>query len=144
MQKRRYQPASCEAVDLDRRRRTSQNLYERVRALFFLYAIHRFHLPGRSEITGRAHISYAGFDRLLSRRFEEALSSFLDAQDALGPSDGLSSALAAAYRRLAFHTLAEQVRRSVRSTRGNQWMFRTGHSADSTPSESARTPASRC
>ncbi len=32
----------CEA--LDRFRRTSDNLYERVRALFFLYAIHRFHI----------------------------------------------------------------------------------------------------
>ena len=47
-----------------------------------------------------------------------------------GSSDGLSSALAAAYRGLAFQTLADQVRRSVRSVRGNQWMFRTGHPAD--------------
>ncbi len=36
----------CEA--LDRFRRTSDNLYERVRALFFLYAIHRFHIPHAS------------------------------------------------------------------------------------------------
>ena len=27
-------------------------------------------------------------------------------------------------------TLADQVRRSVRSVRGNQWMFRMGHPAD--------------
>ena len=33
------------APQLDAFRRTSDNLYERVRALFFLYAIHRFHLP---------------------------------------------------------------------------------------------------
>lgn len=119
-----------ETADLDQRRRTSQNLYERVRSLFFLYAIHRFHLPGRPEVAGRAHIPYAGYEKLLGRRFEEALSSFLDTQRAAGPSDALSSALAAAYRGLAFHTLADQVRRSVRSVRGNQWMFRTGHSAD--------------
>src|SRR5213075_2876155 len=42
----------------------------------------------------------------------------------------ISSALAAAYSRLAFQTLAGQVRRSVRSVRGNQWMFRMGHPAD--------------
>ena len=30
---------------LDSFRRSSDNLYERVRALFFLYAIHRFHIP---------------------------------------------------------------------------------------------------
>jgi hypothetical protein len=29
-----------------------------------------------------------------------------------------------------FQTLADQVRRSVRSVRGNQWMFRMGHPAD--------------
>jgi hypothetical protein len=119
-----------EAADLDRRRRTSENLYERVRALFFLYAIHRFHLPNRPEVMGPARIPHAGVEKLLTRRFEEALSSFLEAQSADGPSDALSSALAAAYRGLAFHTLSGQVRRSVRSVRGNQWMFRTGHPAD--------------
>ena len=51
-------------------------------------------------------------------------------QQAEGPSDAISSALAAAYHRLAFQTLADQVRRSVRSVRGNQWMFRMGHPAD--------------
>ncbi|MBM3890769.1 MAG: UTP--glucose-1-phosphate uridylyltransferase, partial [Verrucomicrobia bacterium] len=47
-----------------------------------------------------------------------------------GPSDAISSALAAAYQRLGFQTLADQVRRSVRSVRGNQWMFRMGHPTD--------------
>ena len=41
----------CAALDAFRRH--SENLYERVRALFFLYAIHRFHLPGR--LLARAH-----------------------------------------------------------------------------------------
>ena len=39
--------AECEGLDAFRR--SSENLYERVRALFFLYAIHRFHLPTRVE-----------------------------------------------------------------------------------------------
>ena len=37
--------AAC--AELDAFRRRSDNLYERVRALFFLYAIHRFHLPAK-------------------------------------------------------------------------------------------------
>ncbi|MEI8314848.1 MAG: UTP--glucose-1-phosphate uridylyltransferase, partial [Verrucomicrobiota bacterium] len=37
---------------------------------------------------------------------------------------------AVAYHDLGFQTLANQVRRSVRSVRGNQWMFRIGHPAD--------------
>ena len=66
----------------------------------------------------------------MNRRFAEAIEEFLAAQKAEGPSDPISSALAAAYQRLAFQTLADQVRRSVRSVRGNQWMFRMGHPAD--------------
>ena len=120
--------AECEA--LDRFRRDSTNLYERVRALFFLYAIHRFHLPRRYEGEAPGHTPYEGVNHLLKRRFEEALELFLTAQRKNGPSDALSSALASAYHRLAFQTLADQVRRSVRSVRGNQWMFRIGHPAD--------------
>src|SRR5512132_2615129 len=36
-----------QCAELDAFRRTRENLYERVRALFFLYALHRFHLPLR-------------------------------------------------------------------------------------------------
>src|SRR5262249_42242541 len=62
--------------------------------------------------------------------FEEAIDNFLSVQQTEGPSDSISSALSTAYHRLAFQTLANQVRRSVRSVRGNQWMFRMGHPAD--------------
>jgi len=55
---------------------------------------------------------------------------FSQKQKADGASDALSSALAAAYHRLAFQTLADQVRRSVRTVKGNQWMFRMGHPND--------------
>src|SRR5207302_14329 len=73
---------------------------------------------------------FDGYNDLLTRRFEEAIDSFLAEQKAHGPADPISSALAAAYHDLGFQTLANQVRRSVRSVRGNQWMFRIGHPAD--------------
>jgi len=124
-----------ECAELDSFRRRSENLYERVRALFFLYAIHRFHLP--AKLFGPSNskalcslIPFKGYEHLLQRRFEEAIDRFLSVQQTDGPSDAISSALAAAYHRLAFQTLADQVRRSVRSVRGNQWMFRMGHPAD--------------
>ncbi len=138
--------AAC--AELDAFRRQAENLYERVRALFFLAAIHRFHLPAKlvaddvrrrtesdEEIrlvtsAATALIPFHGFEQLLHRRFEEAIDTFLADQQAHGPSDGLCSALAASYHRLAFQTLADQVRRSVRTVRGNQWMFRMGHPAD--------------
>ena len=120
--------AECHA--LDHFRRTSDNLYERVRALFFLYAIHRFHIPLRPAAASPAPIPFTGYSNLLKRRFEEAIDLFLAAQAERGPSAAISSALAAGYKSLAFQTLADQVRRSVRSVRGNQWMFRAGHPAD--------------
>lgn len=119
-----------QCTELDALRRGSDNLYERVRAAFFLYAIHRFHLPLRPELPARGLIPFDGYNLLLQRRFEEAIDLFLDVQARTGPSDGLSSALAAAYHNQGFQTLADQVRRSVRSVRGNQWMFRVGHPAD--------------
>src|SRR5690348_5577969 len=72
--------AQCAALDAFRRR--GDNLYERVRALFFLYAIHRFHLPARlsaNTASGPAGslIPFKGFEHLLQRRFEEAIDQFL-------------------------------------------------------------------
>ncbi len=120
----------AECVALDRFRRSSDNLYARVRALFFLYAIHRFHLPEKEGIAHSGNIPYDGYMHLLKRRFEEAIDVFLLRQKADGPNDSISSALASAYHSLGFQTLADQVRLSVRSVRGNQWMFRIGHPAD--------------
>ena len=126
----------AECAALDSFRRGSENLYDRVRALFFLYAIHRFHIPLRladgaaSAQRGSGLIPFQGFEHLLHRRFEEAIDAFLSVQESAGPCDGICSALATTYHRLAFQTLADQVRRSVRSVRGNQWMFRMGHPAD--------------
>ena len=115
---------------LDQFRRVQDNLYYRVRALFFLAAIYRYHLPQRLPATQSGLVPYSGYEHLLSRRFVEAIDVFLNSQANEGPSDGLASALAQAYHQLGFQTLADQVRRSVRTVRGNQWMFRLGHPAD--------------
>jgi hypothetical protein len=118
------------ASQLDRFRRGCDNLYHRVRALFFLSAIYQYYLPDKLPPGAHARIPYEGFTDLLNRRFDEAIDEFLKILHREPPSDTISSALAQAYRELAFQTLADQVRRSVRSTRGNQWMFRTGHPSD--------------
>jgi hypothetical protein len=112
---------------LDRLRRTSDNLYERVRALFFLSAIYRYHVPEKLPPGSYALVPYEGYTYLLGRRFDEAIDEFLAAAGRDGPNETISSALAAAYHQLGFQTLANQVRRSVRAVRGNQWMFRMGH-----------------
>ncbi len=119
-----------ECADLEAFRRATSNLYERVRALFFLCSIHRDELPRRPGFAPRGRVPYDGYRHLLARRFEEAIAVFLRAEEASGPNDALSSALAQAYHQLGFQTLADQVRRSVRSAQGNQWMFRVGHPLD--------------
>ena len=132
----------AQADALDGFRRECGNLYQRVRALFFLYAIYRFWVPRAlppASTTRGGGIPFLGYQHLLARRFEEAIDVFLAAQRGGGEtgapgngggSDGLASALAAAYHDLGFQTLANQVRSSVRCVRGNQWMFRIGHPLD--------------
>ncbi len=119
-----------EAAALDRFRRASNNLYERVRAQFFLYAIHRFHLPFKPGFPTAGLIPFAAVEHILNRRFEQAIDLLLKLGRENGHSAALSSGLAAAYRGLAFQTLANQVRLSVRSFRGNNWLSRIGHPED--------------
>ena len=75
-------------------------------------------------------IPFAGYEQLLGRRFPEAIDTFLAAKTSGGLTITLASAISESYHRLAFQTLADQVRKSVRAVKGNQWMFRTGHPAD--------------
>ncbi|MEM6363153.1 MAG: UTP--glucose-1-phosphate uridylyltransferase, partial [Planctomycetota bacterium] len=119
-----------QANELDQFRRTADNLYERVRALFFLASIYRYQLPTCLTDHALGSIPFDGYDHLLNRRFHESIDSFLSVQQCDGISDALSSALARAYHELGFQTLADQVRHSVRTVRGNQWMFRLGHAGE--------------
>ncbi|MDZ7636869.1 MAG: UTP--glucose-1-phosphate uridylyltransferase [Bryobacterales bacterium] len=115
---------------LDAFQNASSNLYERVRAQFFLSAIYRYYLPPLLETAQGGVIPHDGIHYLLERRFEEAIRSFQQALSSDGASESLATALAAAYHGLGFQTLADQVRRSVRLVSGNRWMFRMGHPLD--------------
>ena len=119
-----------QTIDLERFRKKETNLYNKVRALFFLYAIHRFHIISRNGISKEGRIPYEAVEHLLNRRYEETIGLLLKVQGQYGPNEGISSAIAEAYHQLAFQTLADQVRKSVRSTAGNKWMFRVGHPSD--------------
>ena len=116
--------------ELDAFWRESGNLYHRVRALFFASAIHRYYLTAQFTPEHKGLIPFEAYQHLLQRRFVEAIDDLLQVQAAKGPSPGVSSALATAYYELGFQTLSDQVRRSVRTVKGNQWMFRVGHPAD--------------
>jgi galactokinase/mevalonate kinase-like predicted kinase len=115
---------ACE--EIERFRVKQQNLYERVRASLMLHAIYRYELQDESTIRESGLIPLDGFLDLMERRYEQAIATFRDAMSRDGPNGTICSALAQAYEQIAFQTLADQVRRSVRSCQGNRWMFRVG------------------
>jgi hypothetical protein len=116
--------------ELDAFRKKTPSLYDKVRAILFLHAGYRFFLMEDKATPSTGHIPYEGFHDLLSRRFEQAIDIFLQELKKNGPNANLYSALAEAYHHLSFQILADQVRKSVRSTKGNQWMFRVGHAEE--------------
>ena len=116
--------------ELQRFWRENDNLYERVRALFMLSSIYRFHLAPLLADAPHTYVPVEGHRHLLKRRFIESIDAFLETQEREGISDNLASALSDACRQLALQFLADQVQLSVRSVRGNQWMFRTGHPSE--------------
>ncbi len=118
------------ATGLEAFRRGADNLYERVRASLFLYALHRFVLVDSGALSATGRVPFEAHSAMLDRRFEDALAQLRAAEQAHGPNDALSSAFADAYHGLAFQTLTDQVRSSVRASLGNRWMFRVGHSDD--------------
>jgi UTP--glucose-1-phosphate uridylyltransferase len=118
-----------EANALEEFRRGCSNLYHRVRALFFLSALYRYYMPVHLPHAAGA-IPFAGYEHLLQRRFEESIDVFLASRAEMDLSDAMCSALAEAYYRLAFQTLADQVRKSVQSHHGNEWMFQLDREQD--------------
>ncbi|MEL6923507.1 MAG: UTP--glucose-1-phosphate uridylyltransferase, partial [Bacteroidota bacterium] len=117
-----------ELRELENFRKSTDSLYHRVRACLFMHGAYRYFLQQHKDLPTTGNIPFGGFEHLLSRRFEEAISSFQLSLNEQGPSGSLMSALAEAYHQRSFQILADQVRRSVRSSVGNQWMFRGGHS----------------
>lgn len=106
------------------------NIYQRVRAIFQLYAIYRFVLPARPELPRLGTIPFRCQELILAGRYQEAVNSLKAAASSQGLTDPLASAFSAAYHGLGFELLAAQVQRSVRSLNGNRWMFRVSHALD--------------
>lgn len=112
---------ACAALDQSWREQT--NLYRRVRTLLFLSALQRLYLPAGGGLPALGTIPAQAVELLNRRRFADSIDCSLAAQARQGPSAALGSILSAAYRALAFDTLARQVRDSVRAVPGNRWMF---------------------
>ena len=125
-----YQRLDLSVKDLEQFRRSSDNLYDRVRASMFLAHLYRFYLMEADETPRDGLIPYPAYENFLDRRFEEALKILLDTVKKDGPNGALFSTISQCYHELTFETLTDQVRKSVRASRGNQWMFRNGRVTD--------------
>ncbi|MDP8236366.1 MAG: hypothetical protein P9M08_08280, partial [Candidatus Erginobacter occultus] len=109
------------AGEVDRFLWRSKNLYERVRAALFLFAIYRFFLPAAGP--GRSEPLPAAAGRMLrGRNWTGALRQL---RPLLGddPPEPARSAAAEAYYRLAFSLLLDQVHDSIARTAGNEELF---------------------
>jgi len=113
--------------ELEEFRKSTQSLYERVRASIFLYAGYRFFLLDPKSVAASGRVPVEGYTNLFNRNFEKAISIFHSAIRPHGLDENLFSCLAVCYHENTFQVLADQVRKSVRSSSGNQWMFRVGH-----------------
>ena len=114
------------ADEVEAFRQDAVNLYERVRASMFLHALYRYHLQDAGDVPPGGTIPFDGFMDLMERRYEQAIAAFRGVVDRDGLDGSLASALASAYEKITYQTLADQVRRSVRGCKGNRWMFRVG------------------
>lgn len=118
------------ALELDRFRRSTNNLYHLVRADFLVSAIYRFALPECLPDSQSGLLPHEAYQHILHRRFAEAIDLLLECQSRMGTNHAFCSVLAKAYYQHGIQTLADQVRRSVKTVRGNQWMFRITHPDD--------------
>jgi UDP-N-acetylglucosamine pyrophosphorylase len=118
------------ALDLDRFRRGAKNLYHLVRANFLISSIYRYRLPEKLSESQSGLLPHEAYEHILERRFSEAIDLLLNYQKEHGTNHAYCSALAKAYYQHGIQTLADQVRRSVKTVRGNQWMFRIAHPDD--------------
>jgi galactokinase/mevalonate kinase-like predicted kinase len=125
-----YQELQTCCEEVEQFRRSCTNLYDRVRACEFLSHLYRFYLMEAPETTNAGLIPYTAYENILNRRFEEALKLLRHALAHEGANGALYSAISQCYHELTFETLTDQVRKSVRASRGNQWMFRIGHASN--------------
>ena len=113
--------------EIDLFRKSTSNLYERVRACIFLYYGYRFFLQESKEFKNTGITNPIAFENLLNRNYEKSIDIIKKEARERGYNSVLFSTLAECYHKLTFEILADQVRKSVRANRGNQWMFRVGH-----------------
>lgn len=108
------------AGDLEEFRKSSDNLYHRVRASLFLFVIYRFYLGNDYEAGQQGKIPIEGVKAALDRDFESSIGIYLRHA---GQNSAVYSALAASYYKLSFKYLLDQVKLSISRCRENYHLY---------------------
>ncbi|MFQ5900120.1 MAG: UTP--glucose-1-phosphate uridylyltransferase [Thermodesulfobacteriota bacterium] len=110
------------AEELEGFRKTSGNLYHKVRASLFLFVIYRFYLQTDVDVDQHGRIPFEGVKAAFDRDFEKAIHIYLS-DIAKDQNSALFSAVAESYYRLSFNYLLDQVKLSISLCKGNFHLF---------------------
>ncbi len=108
------------ADELDTFRKSTANLYHKVRATLFLFVIYRFYLMNNNGIVPHGQIPFNGVKAALERNFEKSIDIYLKSNFHNG---AVFSALADSYYKLSFTYLLDQVIQSMSACRENHNLY---------------------
>ncbi|UCH80287.1 MAG: UTP--glucose-1-phosphate uridylyltransferase [Nitrospiraceae bacterium] len=109
-----------DADELEQFRRSTTNLYHKVRASLFLSVIYRFYLQNSDSAIRHGQIPFTGIKAACDRDFETSIDIYLDNNYQNG---AVFSALADAYYKLSFKYLLDQVKLSISECRENYHLY---------------------
>ncbi len=120
LQNRSLNELSNDADELDQFRKSTTNLYHKVRASLFLFVIYRFHLLNSNGIGQHGQIPFTGVTAAFERDFEKSIDIYLQSNSRNG---AVFSALADSYYKLSFKYLLDQVKLSMSECKENHNLY---------------------
>jgi galactokinase/mevalonate kinase-like predicted kinase len=112
------------AEELESFRRSSDNLYYKVRASLFLFVIYRFYLQKSKEVIQHGTIPFEGVKASFEREFEKSIDLYLsEIRDNGNVNSAVFSAVADAYYKLSFKYLLDQVKLSISDCNENHHLY---------------------
>lgn len=112
------------AKELEEFRKSSSNLYHKVRACLFLYVIYRFYLQVKEEVFQHGKIPFKGVKASFYRHFDKSIEIYLDEIIKKNNYNStLFSAIAESYYKLSFQYLLDQVKLSISLCKENYHLF---------------------
>ena len=112
------------AEELEGFRKSSGNLYHKVRASLFLFVTYRYYLGKNKDVRQQGEIPFEGVKASFDRDFEKAIDLYLNEITNNGNlNSALFSAIADSYYKLSFKYLLDQVKLSISRCNENYHLY---------------------